>query len=107
MFKLQPKPTFEAAVEIVVPGGKTESVTFLFKHMGKAAFRALFEGLGSEDSEVKTDTEVLSQIVNGWKGVDAEFTEENFALLLDNYPTAAMAILARYQSGLFEAKVKN
>ncbi|MBZ0106145.1 MAG: phage tail assembly chaperone [Sulfuricella denitrificans] len=103
MFKLTPKPTFWAKVEISIPGQtKPASIEVEFKHLGRDGFKAFFEGL-----EGKTDAEALGDVVVGWKGVEDEFNMENFELLLNNYPTAPMAFFETFRKESLEAKTKN
>jgi uncharacterized protein YdgA (DUF945 family) len=103
MFKLQPKPVFWAKVQINIAGElKPADISIEFKHLGREALKAFFEGL-----EGKTDAEALGEIITNWKGVDAEFDDDNFAALLDNYPSAAMSLFEAYRREALEAKAKN
>ena len=106
MFKLQPNPTFKKTVSIPVPGEEAVAVTFIFKHMGRKAFKKFYESLTSTKSN-REDADVLLEIVEGWEGVDGDFNKENLDLLLDNYFGSAMAILEAYQAALVEAREKN
>ena len=58
MFKINPKPTFRAAVKLSVPGSdKPAAIAVDFKHLGKTALRDYFAGL-----EGKSDAEALADI---------------------------------------------
>ena len=106
MFALQPKPTFEADVTITTPGGGEGKVTFQFKHLGRKALKSFYESLG-EGEEARKDHEALMDLIAGWKGVDTPFSAEALETLLDNYPSASMALFDAYNKALFEAKQKN
>lgn len=103
MFKLQPKPSFWAKCSISVAGeAKPAQIEIEFKYLGREGIKAFFESL-----EGKQDIEALGEIVTNWRGVDAEFSRDNLAQLLDNYPQAAMAIFEAFRTEALEAKAKN
>lgn len=103
MFKLQPKPTFKARVAITVPGEtKPAEIEVEYKHMGVEQVRAFFEGLTG-----KQDAEALGEIVVGWSGVDAAYSTEALATLLNNFPSSAAAMFETFRRELFEARRKN
>jgi hypothetical protein len=102
MLKIAPAPTFVASVAIPVPGGDAQLVNFTFRHMGKAALKAWIEAARERD-----DIDSIAQIVAGWDGIDAEFSAENLAQLLDAYPSAAVAVLEAYVGELGKAAAKN
>ena len=64
-----------------------------------------------EDGEVvqkaMTEDELVSEIVIGWKGIDAEFNAENLQVFLNNYPAAAWDIINAYSRLVHESRVKN
>jgi len=105
MFKLQPNPTFEANITIPVGGGQEGKIKFKFKRLGKKALREMFAGLQEEGD--REDADVLTDIVEGWSGVDVEFSDAALAQLCDNYPGAAFAIITGYNKELLEGKAKN
>jgi hypothetical protein len=103
MFKIQPKPSFWAKANITVPGeAKPGQIEVEFRWMGKEAIKHYFENL-----EGKKDDEALAEIVLNWRGIDADFTRENFTQLLENYPQAAMGIFEAFRAEALEAKAKN
>lgn len=106
MFKLQPNPTFKVDVTIPVPGGKDGKLTIEFKHKGKKALKEFFDSLTSEDNQ-RSDVDALSDLIAGWSGVDEKFSAEALEQLLDNYPSAAMALFEAYRTEVLEARVKN
>ena len=107
MFKLQPKPTFKVEVLIPVPGGDSGKLTFEFKHKGRKDLQAYYEGLSEGASSGRTDADALCELIAGWEGIDAEFSEDNLGTLLDNYPGAAAALFEAYRLGLTEGRRKN
>ena len=103
MFKLSPNSSFWAKVPLSVPGAeKPVLIEVEFKHQSKSAIKNYFLSL-----EGKEDASALLEIVLNWKGVDAEFSRENFTALLDNYGAAAHEIFKAYQKEVLEAKAKN
>lgn len=106
MFKLQPNPTFKVDVTIPVPGGKDGKLTIEFKHKGKKALKEFFDSLTSEDNQ-RSDVDLLSDLIAGWSGVDEKFSAEALEQLLDNYPSAVMALFEAYRTEVLEARVKN
>ena len=103
MFKITPKATFTAEVALSVPGEtKLAAITVEFRHLSKSAIREFFESLDG-----KSDAEALGAIVTGWEGVDAPFSPEVLATLLDNYPAAAGELFEAFRRELLEARIKN
>lgn len=104
MFKLQPKPTFWAKAQINIPGEERPSeIQVQFKHLGRQGLKDYFAGLEGSDDDAKA----LREIVVGWKGVDAEFSDETLAQLLDNYPSSAKAIFEAFSREALDARAKN
>jgi len=109
MFKLNPKPTFVAAVPLSVPGlSEPLEVSFTFRHQNKAALAKWIGETSTQDG-----AETLHKVVAGWAGVQgddgAEVPYSLTALtdLLDNYPAAQGEIFRAYLKELTEAKRKN
>lgn len=103
MFTLQAQPTFWATVRVSKPGSpKPEPLEMEFKWLGRDALKDYLTSLEGRD-----DDDALSEIVVGWKGVDAEFSKENFSRLLDAYPQSAVAIFSTFRAELLQAKEKN
>jgi hypothetical protein len=103
MFKIDPNPTFWAAVAMPVPGqAKPSMVEMKFAHKTRAQLKDFLESLGD-----RTDEEALAEIVQDWRNVDAEFSRENLGRLLEHYPGAALALFRAYQSEVLEGRAKN
>jgi len=103
MFKITPKPKFNATVQLSVPGSdKPAAITVEFKHLSKSALRDYFGGLDG-----KSDAEALGEIITGWQGVDADFSADALGQLLDNYPAAAGELFEAFRRELLEARRKN
>ena len=103
MFKLQPNPTFKARAPINIPGkSKPEEIEIEFKHMSREQVKEFFEAVTG-----KTDAEAIGEIVVGWSGVDAPYSADALATLLDNFPSAAASIFETFRTELFEARRKN
>lgn len=103
MFKINPNPTFKATVQISVPGSdKPATITVDFKHLSKSALRDYFSGLDG-----KTDADALGAVITGWQGIDAEYSAESLAQLIDNYPASAGELFEAFRRELLEARRKN
>lgn len=103
MFKLTPDPTFTAPVDIHVPGQADPArVEIEFRRLTRTGIAALMQSIpGREDGDV------IAEIVAGWSGVDAPFSAQALATLVDNYPAAALAIYETFLSENGEARRKN
>lgn len=102
MLKLKADPTFKAKVAIPVPGQKAVEITVEFRHMTREEFQSW-----ANPAEPRGDIETVMQIACGWDGVDAAFSRENVALLLENYHGASWAIGERYGKELNVARLGN
>lgn len=103
MFKLQPNPTFIAKAALSVPGqAAPASIDVEYKHLSRPQLKAFYGGLAD-----KTDAEALSEIMVGWKGPDAPFSQESLETLLDNYPASGGELFAAFRQNLQESRVKN
>ena len=115
MLKLNPKPTFDADVKITVPGQyEAGTMKLTFKYMPKKALFEFFEshreeydGDGELVKESSADDVMLAEIIVGWKGMDAEYNQENLKIFLVNYPAAAGEIIVAYNKLVLESRVKN
>jgi hypothetical protein len=104
MLKLQPTPTFKCQVSIPVPGQDSAKVELVFKHMTRTAFDLLMSGEGSRE---RADIDTVMAFVCGWEGVEAAFSREAMAELLENYHGAASAISTAYASELVRGRLGN
>lgn len=103
MFKLIPNPTFWAKVEVAVPGIEVPAIFEVeFKHLPREAIKTFFAGIAG-----KQDAEALGELVSNWRGIDAEYSKDNLAALLNNYPAAAEGFFAAFRRELLEARRKN
>lgn len=91
VFKLNPEPTFRATVQIPVPGAEDMPLEVEFRHKTRDALRQYLDGLADS-----TDEDALQAILVGWHNCETAFSREALETLLQNYPAAARAILARY-----------
>jgi len=102
MFKLTPNPTFWRTVKITAADGSTAEIELEYKHRTKAQWIEF-----ASNAAGKTDDQVISELVVGWAGVDAEFSAEHLHELLQNYHTAAEEIAEDYKAALTESRRKN
>lgn len=103
MFKLQPNPTFKAAVGISVAGqAELAEIEVEFKYLTKRQVREFFDTLGK-----KKDADALAEIIVGWSGIDEPFSKKALGTLVDNYPAAAMDLFDGFRRELLDAKRKN
>lgn len=104
MFKITPKPTFEATVKIPVPGEKSADLKLIFKHKNRDAVNDFFDRAAKS---TESDGVVLSEIVAGWKDVDTEFSPDALTEVCQNYHGAVPAIFESYCNELRTARTKN
>lgn len=107
MLKLQPAPTFKARVGIPVPGqDKTVQVMCTFAHMTRDEYAAFSIG---EGAAARSDVDSIMAILRGWDeaDIDAAFSREAVALLIQQYHGAAFAIAEAYAIELKGARAKN
>jgi len=99
--KLNPSPTFDAVVNIPVPGSDPVPVCFTFKHRTRTQVREWFEA--AIDAE---DVQTILDIATGWE-LDDEFSKANISALCENYAGAPRAVLQVYLDELRGARTKN
>ncbi len=100
MIKIKPEiSTFKAPVKVTPFGGEAETITIEFTYMPISKAMEL--------TKEKTVGEVLAEIVKGWEGVDAPFTPEALADLLDHNPAIGMELFQGYFAALAETRAKN
>lgn len=107
MLTLVPSKSFEVEVAIPMPTGKDAKIKVGFKHKGRKALEEWLKADDGENAEPKKDSEALAEVIESWKGVDAEYNEENLEVLLDSYPAAGRAMISGYLQAMLEGKVKN
>jgi hypothetical protein len=104
MFKILPQPTFEAIVEVPVPGSDAAPLCLVFKHKNRKEVVDFFDMASKAEA---IDATVLSEIIIGWKDVDAEFNVSNLQQVIDNYHAVVPAIFKTYGEQLAEGRRKN
>lgn len=103
MFKLQPNPTFTAKVALSVPGkAAMEVIDVEYKHHNRQQLKEFYEGLPG-----KSDLEMLTEIMVGWKGPDAAFGRESLETMIENYPASAGELFEGFRKNLQESRAKN
>ena len=104
MLKITPDPKFTADVLITVPGvAEPVGVAMTFKYRSRKEMLAFLE----EEKEKQLPETLCNDVVLGWSGFDAEFSKENLALFLENYPAAPLEIWTEYNKQLYGSRVKN
>jgi len=109
MFKINPNPTFTAAVPLTVPGlPEPLEVNFTFRHKNEAQLAAwVLESKGHDE------VAVLHGLIVSWSGIkDDEGNEVPYSLtaltdLVGNYWAAKDEIATAYRKELRESKIKN
>lgn len=120
-FKLIPKPTFIAAVQLTVPGQpEPAEVDFTFIHKGRlelALWRSQVQA-PADPEKLKTwvapkDVDFLAEVITDWGRVDdpegkpVPYSKNALEELLDNYPAAAGEIYGGYLRAQTESRAKN
>lgn len=102
LFKLNPEPTFRAAVAIPVAGGEPTELELEFRHKTRDEAKAWFASFAG-----RSDTDCLMDIVAGWHNCETAFSREAIDTLLQNYVQASGSILAVYAHELIGARLGN
>ena len=109
MLRIQPNPTFEASVEIPVPGVEAFApIKLTFRHKGREALNAWLQA-----AKDRQDADWLGEVIAGWSGVtDADGAEQPYSLqalgkVLDTYPASGTAIFEAYLAQLTQARRGN
>lgn len=114
MLKLNPNPTFESEVQITVPGQKEPgTVNLVFKYRSRKEFGEFLSWMAEKRDKAgrvvapgASVSAAFPEFVLGWDLAE-EFTLENIAIFLNNYPAAYGEIFAAYTAMLFESRAKN
>lgn len=105
MFKLDPDPSFWATVRITVPGvPEPVAIEMEFAHKSVDDLRTWMDEI---KDRAANDGTTIRQIVRGWRGVDADFSEDAIVKLVKNYPASAVEIVEQYLRALTESRAKN
>lgn len=101
---LTPAPTFVADALIKVPGqDEPVRVSVTWKHKGKADLVAWLDAAKDRD-----DVEALMEVMAGWgEEIDAPFSAESLATVLDQYQTSALDFTRAYLKALAGEREKN
>lgn len=97
-------------IPVVLASGASQinRFEFSFKRLSRSRLNALQKAQEStSDLDVEVDTlerdiDYILEIADGWKGVEGvdgvavEFTRDNVAILLDNYPNAAGVVVQAF-----------
>lgn len=102
MFKLDPKPTFQATVQITLPGGESLPLPVIFRHKTKTQLQAWLRDTSQGDMEMALD--VIESVPD--KGADQPLTAF-LEQLFENYPAAALDVYLTYRRELTQSRVKN
>ena len=103
MFKLDPSPTFQAAVQITMPGRESQTLSVVFRHKTKSAIKAFMAGAAS-----RPDAEVLREIIESVDGKpDGMDVYDFLEKLLENYPASSRDLMHVYLRELTESRAKN
>ena len=103
--RLNPSPTFSVKVGIPVPGQEqAEQIVCVFKHMTRDEYAAFSS---PEQADARSDLDSLCALLAGWEGVDAPFSRDALAKVLQAYHGAAHAIATAYVTELTKARLGN
>ena len=99
--KLEPNPTFRATVTIHPPGeGESFDIDCEFRHKTT-------EQRDEFSKSTKNDLDAVKEILVGWKDDAVPYSDDTLAVLIANYPGAAVAFIATYLRELMGARRGN
>lgn len=115
MFSIVPNPTFEAEILIPVHGGEPEPVCFIFKHKDVVEMEKFYVELSkmaqkkitSRAELAKQDAKIILKFVEGWRGIEEEFSEKAVLTLIRNYQSVPNLLLDKYKQEIKQAQLKN
>lgn len=100
MIKIKPEiSTFKAPVQLTPFGAEPETVAIEYAYMPVSKTIDL--------TKEKTIAEVLAEIVRGWEGIDAPFSQEALAELTDHNPAIGLELFQGFFTALSGARAKN
>lgn len=99
------EPTFQAEVQIPVPGAKPAPLKFNFKYRTQDELNDYRKGLAEQAASI-TDVELVMGVAEGWE-LEEPFNAENVKRLLQKYHAAATTIGETYIKQLMQAKLGN
>lgn len=94
-------PDFKLPVKFMMPNGEEQSIVFTVRHMKASEVQEMYSS-----EKVTSDSDMIMNIATGWN-LEEEFTAENAKLLVDYYPSAALALAGSYLQALAGQRVKN
>lgn len=104
LFCVAAPTTFTGTVNIPRPGNEPAPLCLVFRHKTGEGLNAWLAGA----KDFKSDAQWLAEIVQGWEGVDTEYSVEALAQLVDNYHAPAVtAIVDKYLAELTEVRRGN
>lgn len=114
MLKLKLDPTFEAEVQVTIPGQSepgTLPITFKYRprdehHKWIESIQERKDAKGKVVAAGKSFVEAFHDYAVGW-GLPEEFTKENIDIFFQNYPAADKEIFTQYVKLLFGSRIKN
>lgn len=99
--KLEPNPTFWATVTIQPPGeGKAFDIKCQFRHKTT-------EQRDEFAKSTKNDLDAVREILVDWKDDAVSYSDDVLAVLVANYPGAAVAFIATYLRELMGSRRGN
>jgi hypothetical protein len=102
LFKLDPNPTFQATVQITVPGGGSRPLAVVFRHKTKSQLATWIAD--GKQSDLDMAIEIVESVPDKEEGLTLQ---EFFQQLFENYPAAALDMYFTYRRELTESRAKN
>lgn len=90
-FRINPEPTFRVTVEIPAAGMPDQELDVEFRRKTKDELVAFFSSFAG-----RNDGDILMEIVSGWHNCETPFSKEALEAVMQTYPAAGKAILAKY-----------
>lgn len=104
MFVLEPRPTFDAPVDIPAADGSTQTLTVTWRHAGRRQLTAWLDRLATlPPSE---EAAHFAAAMAGWDA-DAPLSVAAIDQLLNDYPPAGRLLMQAYVAALTEGRAKN
>lgn len=102
LFEMDPAPSFPFTVPVVRPGGVTQSLHLIGKHMDREDFAEY-----CRNGTTTKETQFVLGLLSGWDSRHGSYSAERMTKLLNDFPRAGRSIFRAYRDELLGAEEGN
>lgn len=104
LFRIDPAPTFPAAVSLTAPGGEKRVLNVTYRHMGRARLEEWRKEVAVRPREEEPD--ILLEVMADWQA-DEPLSRDALVRLIDNHYQAGEELYLAYLAGLAGGRLGN